>query len=260
MMIRTNFHTHTTRCKHASGADEAYIQHTIDNQFSILGFSDHGPYEDNRFGYRMNYAELEEYISTMKSLKKKYADQIQLRVGLEIEYNKHDDAYFKTLLIEKGIEYLALGQHIYLNSKDEWVNTYFHERTEQHIEYATSLVEGMKSGYYSFVCHPDLFFINDLPYDENTEKACDIIIEAAQELDMVLEYNANGYRREFKSFVDGDRYPYPHLKFWEKVSKTNIRVLINADAHSPSQVYDEAIQKSVEATKALGLNVVSDYK
>ena len=39
-----NYHTHTTRCRHASGTEEAYVQAAIQGGLEILGFSDHTPY------------------------------------------------------------------------------------------------------------------------------------------------------------------------------------------------------------------------
>ena len=41
MSIKTNFHTHTTRCLHASGSDEEYVLKAIELGYKTLGFSDH---------------------------------------------------------------------------------------------------------------------------------------------------------------------------------------------------------------------------
>ena len=35
-----NYHTHTSRCRHATGTDEEYIQKAIAEGVKILGFSD----------------------------------------------------------------------------------------------------------------------------------------------------------------------------------------------------------------------------
>ena len=34
-MSRVNFHTHTSRCKHAYGKDEEYVISAIENQYKI---------------------------------------------------------------------------------------------------------------------------------------------------------------------------------------------------------------------------------
>ena len=54
----------------------------------------------------------------------------------------------------------------------------------------------------------------------------------------MLEYNANGFRREKKFYPDGTRYQYPHPAFWEMVKGSGARVLVGSDCHNPSQVWD----------------------
>ena len=43
-MQKTNFHTHTARCGHASGEDEQYVRSAIRGGYRVLGFSDHTPW------------------------------------------------------------------------------------------------------------------------------------------------------------------------------------------------------------------------
>ena len=42
----TNYHTHTSRCKHAQGTDRDYVQQAVDSGYQVLGFTDHvaGPF------------------------------------------------------------------------------------------------------------------------------------------------------------------------------------------------------------------------
>ncbi len=42
-MFTYNYHTHTSRCGHAGGSDEEYVQAAIKAGYQILGFSDHAP-------------------------------------------------------------------------------------------------------------------------------------------------------------------------------------------------------------------------
>ena len=259
-MKKTYFHTHTTRCLHAGGADTEYVEAAIEAGMSILGFSDHAPYPDNRFGLRMQYEELDEYIESIKRLKNKFSDQIEIRVGLEIEYDSEKSTYYEQLLNEKSVEYLVLGQHIYVGPNKEFINIYSLEKTEQYVEYAKSLKEAVKTGYFAFIAHPDVIFLNNLAWDHNCDLASDIIIEAALQSKIPLEFNANGLRREIQEFCDGSRYPYPHEKFWMKVAKHPIQVIINADAHHPNNIDDDKMELAHELARQWGLNVITDYK
>ena len=56
-MKKTNYHTHTKRCMHATGTDADYVKAALDAGLDVLGFSDHGPFPDNRFDFRMPYAD-----------------------------------------------------------------------------------------------------------------------------------------------------------------------------------------------------------
>lgn len=42
--MRTNYHTHTTRCLHATGSDEEFVLSAIKGGYQELGFSDHTPW------------------------------------------------------------------------------------------------------------------------------------------------------------------------------------------------------------------------
>ena len=44
-----NYHTHTTRCRHAVGADREYVKAAIESGVKILGFSDHAPFPHRAF-------------------------------------------------------------------------------------------------------------------------------------------------------------------------------------------------------------------
>ncbi|MGL4570341.1 MAG: histidinol-phosphatase [Clostridium sp.] len=255
-MNRVNYHTHTTRCLHAEGTDEEYVIEAIKKGLTTLGFSDHAPYEDNRYALRMQYNELDDYYNSISYLKEKYKDKIELKIGLEIEYNKSKIAYYNKLL--EKFDYLALGQHVCVTHDNPFINNFELPSTDYYITYANSVSEALNTGLFAFLAHPDLIFLNNLPWDENCETACNIIIESAKKNDSILELNANGVRKGIVNFCDGPRFRYPHEKFWKKVSKENIKVLISSDAHNPSEIYGNDMLLLLKLAKEWNLNVI-DY-
>ena len=87
-MQNFNLHTHTTRCFHAVGSDEEYVLAAIKNGIKILGFSDHCPMDQYTvYKDRMKLAELDEYIASIRHLKEKYKDQIQMKIGIPSRAN-----------------------------------------------------------------------------------------------------------------------------------------------------------------------------
>ena len=111
-MNKNNYHTHTTRCYHASGKDEEYVKAAIKAGIKELGFSDHTPWHyDSSFKATMRMPEnqLDGYIESILSLKEKYKDQISILVGLECEYFEKYIPWLKQMLEDKKIHYIIRG-------------------------------------------------------------------------------------------------------------------------------------------------------
>ena len=85
-MIKANYHTHTARCGHAIGTDEEYVQAAIQAGLTTLGFSDHAAYPTPCPGLRMNIEQIPDYYQSIRSLQEKYAAQIDIHLGMEVEY------------------------------------------------------------------------------------------------------------------------------------------------------------------------------
>ena len=49
---RVNYHTHCYRCRHAHGGVMEYAEEAIRKGLTTLGFSDHLPFPDDRYGGR----------------------------------------------------------------------------------------------------------------------------------------------------------------------------------------------------------------
>ncbi len=254
----TNFHTHTYRCLHALGTEEEYVLEAIEQGVTTLGFSDHAPFPDHDFGLRMSYKELDDYINAVEQSQQKHKDKIEIFKGLEIEYFPKYINYYRELLEKRELDYLALGEHMYITPKGHIHNIFFAESTADYIEYAAAVCEAIETGLFQFIAHPDVMFSNNYDWDENCDRATEMIIDCAEKNDMILEYNANGIRKNLQAFNDGIRYPYPHEKFWQAVSKTNIRVIVGSDCHSPQQVYDEYMRKAEQMSHRLKLNVIEN--
>ena len=251
--MKTNYHTHTKRCLHAMGTEEAYVQAALDAGLSILGFSDHAPFPDHDFGMRMPYSELEAYFSAVEQLALKHASEITILKSLEIEYLPQYADYYQFLLRTYKPDYLLLGEHFYFNDKGEVFNIYDAQSTADYVQYANSIAAALKTGLFQILAHPDLFTLNHFPWDKNCDTASDIIIAAALKYGTVLEFNANGYRRGIHDYPDGKRHMYPHMNFWKKVAASGVKVIIGADAHEPYQVWDACMEKSIEILQELGI-------
>lgn len=257
---RVNYHTHCRRCRHAQGAVEEYVRVGVEEKLDRLGFSDHMPFPDDRFGSRMPYAEMEEYLEEVAALKEQMAGTMEILCGFEGEYVREETAYYEKLLADQRCDYLILGQHVYQTSQGESNNVYFVEGTGQYEEYSRNVVEAMRTGYFRYVAHPDLFLLNCPAWDIHCDRACDILVDGAVKYGFPLEYNANGLRRKKQMYADGERYPYPHEKLWDRVKNSGIKVYVGSDCHNPDQLYDEYVLKAYRTLEEKGIAVATDWQ
>ena len=122
-MQKFNYHQHTYRCKHAdfNAQDEDYVKEYIKMGFEKIAFTDHCPEKneiDKRQTMRMKYSQRDEYLRSIRELKEKYAGQIEIQTGYEVEYLPGEEDNLMELKAET--DKLILGQHfIYAdNMKD----------------------------------------------------------------------------------------------------------------------------------------------
>ena len=244
-----NYHTHTQWCNHGTVSAYEAVREAIESGMKVLGFSEHSPFPDDRF-HRMKYAELNNYTAYLNELKIRYKNILDIRIGLEIEFFPKDIPYYYKLLNKYGIDYIILGQH-YFDFNGKIIKTKLIENTEMLINYAESISEAMKTGFFSIAAHPDYCFSCDLPIDKHTDRAIQIILDTAEKYGTILEINANGFRKpEFQSCI-GLRRRYPFFNFWKSAAAHNIRYIVGSDAHHPGCINDHAVKEAFAFAKKL---------
>lgn len=258
--MRTNYHTHTCRCGHASGYEEDYVKEAIKNNIKILGFSDHGPFEDCNRDFRMPFSEFPQYLSSIDELKEKYANDITLLKSVEIEYFKDELNFYEKLLSKYNLDYLLLGQHMYNNKINQLVTYDQITDSSYFLDYAATLVEAMDTKLFKIIAHPDFFSKFLFPWDYNCEKASYEIINSAIKNNLILEINANGIRCGLTEAPEGKRYIYPDERFWKKVAITNLKVVINSDCHNPQDLWDDSMDKAYDFAKELNIKITDSIK
>lgn len=244
--MKTNYHMHTTRCNHAIGSDEDMILACIDAGFEEVGFSCHSPWPVKHPRHmRMRLDQLDEYIASIRSLQEKYKHQIQIKIGLECEYYEDDMDWLEQIKVEKGIDYLLLGNHFEKNEQGLYYGAPT-SRIEDLESYVNQAIKGMERGCYAYFAHPDLIHFqgNESDYETYMTKLC----EVAKRTNTPLEYNLLG--------VAGHRH-YPCDRFWEIVSQVGCRAIIGYDAHDPQHLKNGAIyRQAYQFLKKLDIDIV----
>ena len=238
-MIPSNFHTHTTRCQHATGTEREYIEAALSVGMKRLGFADHCPvpFDDPTFTstIRMSLAEAVDYVDTIRALAEEYRSDIDIFVGFEMEYMpKYFDQqieFFDSL----GIDYLIMGEH-FLDDENggHYTGTSFTDPAFLS-SYVDTVIEGMTTGRFKYLAHPDLINFNG--DEEIYLKEMGRLCQAMKDMNIPLEFNGIG--------LAGKRH-YPCRRFWKIASETGNTGIVGLDAHSPDilknqQLYDACV-------------------
>ena len=260
-MIRHNYHTHTFRCGHAIGNDEEYVLEAISLGLATLGFSDHimlpGIRQTN---VRGDYGLVEGYFTSLKHLKEKYQGRINILIGFEAEAFKEYFEYYQKLKEDKLVDYFVLGNHCtIINGR---IKSFFSKFTtgKDIIEYTDSLIEGMKTGLFDVIAHPDYFMDTYYKWDGYSKACAKRIIKASIEYDIPLEFNFACIRRGPQKKGKEFRYGYPYLPFWKMVSKMKAKVIMGIDAHAPSDLSSYLNDEGYKLIQTLNLNVIDELK
>lgn len=246
-----NYHTHTFRCKHANGEDREYIENAILGGMKVLGFSDHCPWIfDDGFvsGTRMEPSELDDYFKCLTDLRDEYKNHIKIYIGFEAEYIPELMEKQNELLKNYPVDYMIMGEHF---TGREPFSTYTGFETEDENDlrvYVDCIIEGMKTGKYKYVAHPDLlnFVGDDEIYTRHYTRLCEFL----KSQNVPVEINLLGHR---------DKRHYPNDKFFKIAQSVGNSAIIGCDAHWPQVLSSPKEQEDcVKFAQNYGLKLV-DY-
>lgn len=230
--MRVDLHNHTPLCHHASGTPEQYLQKAIELGINIYGFSCHAPMAFDP-EYRMALSELPEYMSTIKSLRERYDEQIDVRIGLEVDFIKGKEEFIESAVLEAKVDYLIGSVH-FLNEwgfdNPEFIGRYKHaDMTQCWSEYLDSIAAMAQSGLFQIIGHFDLLKVFDNPPPSAMLPKLRTTLESIKDNACVLEINSAGLRKPCAE-------QYPSREILQIAKKLEIPITFSSDAHSIEQV------------------------
>jgi histidinol-phosphatase (PHP family) len=238
MPFAANFHTHTWRCDHASGDCLDYAKEAAAAGMRVLGFSDHTPLPDGRWGdMRMALDQIDGYEAAVEAARAAYP-QLSIPIGLECEYSDDYQAFYQDeILGRRGYDYLIAGCH-FTPLEGRWIPSFGHLTDGRRLAaYAAYVVQTMESGLFAFVTHPDLIGVGLSEWTPEAASCARDICAASAALAVPLEINSYGIR---KPWVDGgrggQRPAYPWDPFWAVAAEQRAKVVLSSDAHRPQDV------------------------
>jgi len=245
----TNYHSHSHYCDGKSPL-EAHVKAAIAADMHAFGFSSHSPV---RFpsSWNMPLERFDEYLREARGLKERYKDQIQLYVGLEVDFipeiiSPHTD-YIKAAKLDhmvgsihyvdqypdgrpwevdgRHLPFLAGLKEIFDDNIETAVRRYF-ELTREMVETCPGIVVGHLDKIKMQNEGGDLFSEKSDWYREEVEKTLEVIAQKG----LIVEVNTRGI---YKKKAD-TTYPSPWIL--KRIKEMGIPIMLNSDSHTPDEL------------------------
>jgi len=230
--MRVDLHNHTPLCQHATGTPEQYLQKAIALGIDIYGFSCHAPmmFDTN---YRMALSQLPEYLAMIEDLRERYSGQIDVRIGLEVDFIKGRENLIESQVLDSKVDYLIGSVH-FLNDwgfdNPEFIGHYKHtDITQCWSDYLDSIIAMAQSGYFQIIGHFDLLKIFNNPPPPTLLPKLRESLESIKDNACVLEINSAGLRKPCAE-------QYPSREIVQMARELEIPITFSSDAHSLEQV------------------------
>ena len=246
-----DYHVHTSLCNHAEGVMSDFVLRAIEIGLKEICFLDHLTLQDEGKGLSMTPGEVPFYFQAVQMLKKKYADQIDVKAGLEIDFSKaHVDMAAD---IARTYAFDVIGSSVHFPDGVDIVRRRSAWRNEDNYtdididrvygQYYETLARMLEYSYFDVICHFDLVKkFGRKPSRSFDEKIIEILKKVKQK-DFTIELNTSGYHHTAK-----ESYPAPDII--KKCKDFGISFALGSDAHNPQSVgryFDKAFQLLQEA-------------
>lgn len=254
-MNLTNYHSHCLYCDGRADM-EVFVRFALSEGFSSYGFSSHAPLPFPT-SWTMEWDRMDDYLSEFHRLKAKYAERIELYVGLEIDYldeTSHPGiARFRNLPLDYRIGSVHMlptadGEVVDIDVPVDTfcrlVDVRFGGDLDRVVHlYYDRLLRMVELGGFDIVGHADKMHYNASCYRRgllDEEWYDDLVRSYFQEI------ARHGYQVEVntKSYLD-KHVLFPNVRYFSYLNKLGIRVQVNSDAHYPERINDgrrEALQ------------------
>ena len=245
-MNLTNYHSHCSFCDGRAPLEE-FVKEAISQGFYSYGVSSHAPLPFPT-QWTMEWGQMEAYFDEFKNLRSKYADEIELYVGLEIDYLNEESNPSVASFTELPLDYRIGSVHLLYDAAGEVVDidcspAVFKERVDRHFNgdvlrvvrmYFDRLFRMVELGGFDILGHADKMHYNascyhpgllDEPWYEALMKDYFSLVASRGYL---VEINTKAY--------DSLGTFYPNSRYWELMKEYQIKVLVNSDAHYPERI------------------------
>jgi histidinol-phosphatase (PHP family) len=263
----TNYHSHSLYCDGRANMED-FIRFALSEGFTSYGFSSHAPLPFST-AWTMEWDSMDDYLAEFHRLKAKYTGQIELYIGLEIDYLNEESNPSVTRFRELPLDYRIGSVHLLYDDKGEIVDVdvtadKFRRLVDKHFNgdlvrvvhlYYDRLMRMVELGGFDIVGHADKMHYNASAYHPGLldEPWYDALIQeyfdAIARKGYIVEINT-------KSFLELGTF-YPNERYFPVLLEKGIRVQVNSDSHYPERINNGRLQ-ALMALQASGYHTVTE--
>lgn len=264
----TNYHSHCLYCDGRANMDD-FIRFAISEGFTSYGISSHAPLPFPT-AWTMEWDCMDEYLNEFQRLKERYSQQIELAIGLEIDYLNEESHPASACFQELPLDYRIGSVHMLYDSQGTVVDIdtpadHFRELVDKHFGgdldwvvrlYYEKLFRMVELGGFDIIGHADKMHYNassyrpgllDEPWYDNLLR--DYFSEIARR-GYIVEINTKAYH-DLGTF-------YPNERYFSLLKELHIRVQVNSDAHYPERI-NYGRPDALNALKRVGISSVVEW-
>ncbi len=262
----SNYHSHCQFCD-GHGSMEEFVASAIAKGVKKFGFSSHAPLSFNP-SWTMKVDKFADYVIEFERLKLKYKDEIELFLGLEVDYIHDCSDVQNDFFKDKKFDYLIGSIHFVdrmsngqywgidaeISAFDSGLKDLFDGdiklAVERFFEISASMIN---KGGFDIVGHLDKIAINAGFYKEFSTKMNwyeTLVAETLQLIkakNLLLEINTRSLSKHGVSF--------PNQQFYSLINDLQIPVVVNSDCHELTNIKD-GFEVTFEALKKAGFKTM----
>ena len=235
--IHTNF-------SDGENTPQEIIEKAIELNYSAIGISDHITADGSGVpdtDHCLGFDDFENYFKTIRDLKEKYKDKINVLVSGELDYKSEGYMSVYNEFIKYKPDYILSSVHSISEELTVWTVDDKPEIWDDFAcEFVKKEIETVNTGTLDILGHYDIFKEHAYVNEEKLFPLYDELGEALCKHKVALELNTMNALQPYNPC-----YVF-HPYMFEKSKELNIPVLVSSDAHRTDQLYldfDEAFDK-----------------
>lgn len=251
MIGLVDYHTHSV-LSDGKNTYEEMIRSAVAKGLDEIGFSDHVCLKP------VNWAIRPEDIAVMTEqildLKEKYADQIRIRYGIEVDFFPGKEEKIAQLIEQIPVDYVIGSVHFIgdwnfdtdQSLYGKWSNDKLYKK------YFRLIQKAARSGLFDVVGHLDIIKKFRVYPETNQDKLFEETVAIIKENNLVVELNTGGFDRPCAEFT-------PDANILEMCFRHQVPVTLSSDAHRVEHIarhYENAVSllRQIGYTEIIGFS------